>query len=178
MATKLLASAAAVAALGLIASPAVAQESAYGPAEGDWEFTIAGGGNNDKDFENGAFSTVFDIGYYLNDDWSVGARQGFGFAGDNDDLNFDASTSVYTNYHFNLDRWRPFIGASLGYIYGEDVEETFVAGPEVGVKYYIKEDAFIYGRMTYEFLFDSADDADDRFDDGRFVYGLGIGLNF
>ncbi len=168
---------AAALAAGLVGMPVAAQEG-FGPEATDWEFTLSGNGNNDKDFENGGFNSVFDLGYYVTDEFIVGGRQSFGFTGDRDDLNFTASTAGYVQYQFDLDRWRPFVGASLGYLYGEDVEETFTAGPEVGVKYYIKPDAFIYGRMSYEFLFEDTDDADDRFDDGRFVYGVGIGLTF
>ena len=40
------------------------------------------------------------------------------------------STSVALDYHFDLDRFQPFIGASFGYNYGDsDVDETLFAGP-------------------------------------------------
>ena len=155
-----------------------AELSGFGPQEGDWELIISGNGANDKDFDNGTGAATFEVGYYILDELIVGGRQGVGLTASEDDWNLSASTSAFIDYQFDLDRWRPFVGVSIGYLYGEDVEETFIAGPEAGVKYYVKPETFIYVRGAYEFLFDSADDADNQFDDGRFVYGLGIGFNF
>ncbi len=67
---------------------------------------------------------------------------------------------------------------SLGYLYGDGVNETFYGGPEAGLRYYVKSDAFIFGRASYQFLFESGDEIDDQFDDGRFVYTLGVGFTF
>jgi hypothetical protein len=82
------------------------------------------------------------------------------------------------DYHFNLDRWRPFVGANFGGFYGDGVDDTFAAGLEVGVKYYVLPKTFILGSLEYQWLFESAGGADDSFDDGQFIYGLGIGFNF
>src|SRR5690606_15122652 len=141
------------------------------------ELILAGSGANDEDFDSGAGSINAELGHYLTDEVVVGLRQGVSFA-DFGDSAWNGATSIYGQYVFDLDRWRPFLGASLGYLYGDDTEETFIAGPEGGVKYYVKDDTFIYLRGAYEFLFEDADDADDSFDDGRWVYALGIGFNF
>lgn len=56
--------------------------------------------------------------------------------------------------------------------------ESFIAGPEAGIKYFVNDTTFINLGVEYEFVFEDADKADDAFDDGRFVYLLGIGFRF
>ena len=166
-------------ALTLAATPAFGQEyeGDYGPIAGNWELILTGSGSNDEDFDNGAFGINAELGYYFTDELEGVIRQGISYS-DFGESTVAASTSLALDYHFDLDRFRPFIGGSIGYLYGEDINESFVAGPEAGVKYYVKDDTFIYLRATYEFLFEDADDADEAFDDGRFVYALGIGFNW
>ena len=72
--------------------------------------------------------------------------------------------------------WQPFIGAQLGYIYGDNTSDTWVAGPEAGVKYFINSTTFVVGAVEYQFFFDDSDDASDNFDDGQFIYSLGLGV--
>ena len=160
---------------------AMAQEQytadGYGPDAGSWELILGGSGSNDKDFDTGSFDLNAELGYYFPPELEAGLRQGIGFI-EADDSSSAFSTAVFADYHFDFGAVRPFIGASIGYLYGEDVEETFTAGPEAGVKWYVKDETFIYGRATYEFLFEDTDDADNQFDDGRFTYVVGIGFNF
>ena len=61
-----------------------------------------------------------------------------------------------------MGRWWPFVGGSLGYIYGDAVSDTWVAGPEAGVRYFVNETTFILGLVEYEFFFDNADEAERR----------------
>ena len=165
------------AALTLAAGTVSAQEG-VGPEAGSWELLLSGTGASDSDFDAGSFGFTADVGYYFNPALAVGGRQTLSFA-DTGESSWNGATSAFVDYHFFTDRRvRPFIGASLGYLYGDDTEETFIAGPEVGVKWYVKDETFIYGRAAYEFLFDDPDDADDAIDDGRFVYTLGVGFNF
>lgn len=161
---------------------AMAQEQysadGFGPSTGSWELILGASGANDKDFDNGAANLNAELGYYFTPAFEAGVRQGIGWADSSDGSSSNLSTSVFINHHFDFGAVRPFIGASLGYVYGNAVEETFAAGPEAGVKWYVKDETFIYARATYEFLFEDADDADEQFDDGRFTYVAGIGFNF
>ena len=50
------------------------------------------------------------------------------------------------------------------------------AAPELGLKWYLTETAFLLGLVEYQFFFEDAEDADDTFSDGSFVYTLGIGV--
>lgn len=50
--------------------------------------------------------------------------------------------------------------------------------PELGVKYYVKPDTFLYLQTEYQFFFEDADVIDDNFEDGAFVHMAGVGFNF
>ena len=148
------------------------------PEAGDWEFTLSGAGSNNKEFDAGTANVVGDLGYYLTDDVAAIFRQSVGYSSGNNGEDWSANSRIALDYHFTFDDIRPFIGVNIGYIYGDAVDDTWAAGPEVGVKWYVRDGAFIFGRMEYQFFFDSADDVDKNFDDGNFIYALGIGLNF
>lgn len=149
----------------------------YGPQEGEWELTLAGSGSNDKDFETGGFNLEVDASCYFSELLSAGVRQNVGFS-DNAESSWNGSTSVFGQFHFGDTPLRPFVGLSGGYLYGDDVQDTFFGGPEAGVRYYVKPETFLFGRASYQFLFDSGDEIDDQFDDGRFLYTVGVGFTF
>lgn len=146
---------------------------------GDREVTLSGTGSSDKDFDNNIFSLEGSWGQYLSDMGEIGVRQTINLS-DREDSSSDWSfaTRFFYDHHFGGDRMRPFIGVNLGGIYGEKVDDTFSGGPEVGLKYYVLEDTFIMGMVEYQFLFKSASEVDDRFDDGAFFYSVGLGYNF
>lgn len=147
------------------------------PGAGDWEFTLGAQGVNDKDFDNGAASLGTSFGYMFNEVFQVSLRQNVTYS-DFGDSDWNGSTRVAADFHLPMGRFRPFLGANFGWVYGDSIDDTLAAAPEVGFKYYIHDDAFIMGIAEYQFFFEDAGDADDAFDDGQFVYGLGIGLRF
>ena len=153
---------------------------AYGPTVGGWEVTLAGGGTSDQDFENNVLNLNLDASNYYREDLSWGIRQGISVADTPGGSSYNGTTSVFGQYHFggSDSRWRPFVGARLGYLYGDDTEDSFIAGPEAGLRYYVKPEAFLFARANYDFLFNSGDDVSDQFNDGRFVYTVGVGFNF
>lgn len=157
---------------------AFAQED-WGFSQGDWAVTFAGSGTSDNDGDNTTISGDAGVGYFFTDSFEVGVRQGLGYTdveGGNDQWN--ASTVGFIDYHFDLNRWQPFLGINLGYLYGDNVNETWIAGPEGGLKVFLVRDAFLMALVQYNFTFDDADEAEEAFDDGRFVYTLGFGINF
>ncbi|GAB3112228.1 hypothetical protein G8770_19630 [Aestuariicella hydrocarbonica] len=153
-----------------------------GPSAGDREFTLSGTGTSDKDFDNSSMGVSADLGWYLSSHSVWGIRQSLNYAdieGENTSDDFwNGSTRGYYDYHFLSGKARPFVGGSLGGIYGDGVNDSFFAGLEFGLKYYALENTFILARAEYQFFFDSGSDADDAFDDGAFSYVLGIGYHF
>lgn len=146
---------------------------------GDREITIGGQGQSDKDFDNNAFAMTASYGKYISSQSQIGLRQSLSVSDpDGESTDFDGATVGFYDYHFGRSDLRPFIGANLGYNYGDRTEETFSGGPEAGLKYYVLEKTFIQGLVQYQFLFDSSNDVEDNFDDGIIYYSVGMGFNF
>ena len=151
----------------------------YGAHQGDWELTLGGSGNNDKDFGMGSGSIDGSLGYYLTDGWELSLRQGVIFADTGEGADYwNGTTRGALDYHFDLGRLRPFVGANFGGFYGDTIVDTWAAGLEAGLKYYVKPQTFIFAMGEYQWLFEDSENADDNFEDGRFLYSLGIGFNF
>jgi hypothetical protein len=146
--------------------------------QGTREFTLVGSGSSDEDFDATTLSVEAGYGYFFTDNMEIVLRQGLAYAELPGDDDWNASTRLALDYNFGMDPVYPFLGANIGYLYGDTVEEQFVAGPEAGLKFFANEAAFLFGLIEYEFLFEDADEAEENFDDGRFVYSLGIGFIF
>lgn len=144
------------------------------------EFSVSGAGTSDKNFDNNAFTMNLMFGRYMSEGNLLGVRQ-LASAVNNqeaEETDWNGSTRLFYDFHFDMDHWKPFLGVSVGYIYGETLEESWIAGPELGLKYYPLTNTFIAAQLEYQFLFDDADEADDQFEDGVYIYSLGMGYNF
>ncbi|KMQ73879.1 hypothetical protein [Marinobacter subterrani] len=169
--------------LGALPLAAAAQSAEFGPDQGDREFSISGTGSNDRDFNSGSFGVTGDLGWYLRDNMVGGVRQSVNYASiegaDIEDDFWNGSTRGYLDYQFLNDRARPFVGGSLGGIYGDGVKDSAFAGLETGIKYYVQTKTYFLARAEYQFFFNDADDADDAFQDsGAWAYTIGLGYNF
>ena len=164
--------------VALLAAPAISLAQFR---QGDWELTLSGSGANSPDFDGVTFNVNGSLGYFLADQFEIAVRQTVGFSDlGNSDLN--GSTRVAVDFHFDLDRWQPYVGGNIGYAYGDAVSDTWLAAPEAGVKYFVNDTTFIFVSVEYQFFFDEDDGGDDdlsdNFSDGQFLYGLGIGFRF
>lgn len=167
-------------ALAAVSTPVMAQTGAFGPQTGDRELTLSGTGASDKSGDNATFGVSGELGWYISPQTELGVRQSVNYADlpNTDDNMWNGATRGFADYHFGNGRLRPFVGASLGGIYGDGVNDSGFAGPELGVKYYVREKTFVTGRAEYQFFFDNAGAADEAFDDGAWAYTLGMGYNF
>lgn len=151
----------------------------WGMEKGDWEFTLGGGGSSSKDFDANAGSFNASVGYFLSSAFEIGLRQNFSFASGDEGGSAMASTRAALDYHLKLgQKFRPYIGASIGGIYGDDVNESFTGGLEAGVKYYVLPKTFLFGHFEYQWSFDNSNDVNESFDEGSFLYSVGVGFNF
>jgi hypothetical protein len=155
--------------------PAPLPQTGWGPREEDWEITLGGSGASDNDLDTGSLLWAGSVGYFFHPRQEIGVRQSFGYS-DFGDSQTNGSTRLFYDYHLLDKAIRPVVGANFGWVYGDSVEETLAAAPEVGVKWYITESAFLFLLLEYQFFFEDAEDADDTFDDGSFVHTLGIGV--
>ncbi|MGC2856116.1 hypothetical protein ACM64Y_11635 [Novispirillum sp. DQ9] len=165
----------------LLLTPGVAlaqTDDFTGPQVGSWEMTLSGSGSSDTDFDNNTIGVSGSIGQYMMPNVLVGLRQTLNYASNANRDTITGATRVFADYVFDLQRWRPYIGASFGGIYGERVNNTFAAGPELGVKYYPDRNTFIFAQTEYQFTFRDSDEIDDAFDDGGFFHAIGVGFNF
>ena len=157
--------------------------------ENPYEITLGGGGSNSADVNGFTANVNGSFGYYFTDTLEVAIRQSLqytdigGAAGDGSAWN--ASTRIALDMHFPIPaadggpaRFVPYVGANIGYVYGETVNDTFEAAPEAGVKIYLDSRTFIFAQAEYQFFFDKASDADSNFGDGAFVYTIGLGFRF
>jgi hypothetical protein len=168
-----------LAALAAAFFPAIAKADFQ---QGDMELTLSGNANGGNDFDGIAGGITGSIGWFATDQLEVGLRQSIAYTDINTPPNaggqLSGSTRVFADFHFDMGQWQPFVGVNLGYAYGDGVADTWEAAPEGGVKYFVNSTTFIYGMVEYQFFFDDADEVDNAFDDGQFVYSLGIGVKF
>ena len=172
------ASLAVVASLGLFATADTASAEFQ---EQDWELRLSGFASNDVEFDGFISNITGSAGYFFSDQFQAGARQDFSYA-DLSGTVLNGATAIFLNYHFGDPGGpvQPFVGGSIGFAYGDTTNDTFFAGPEVGIKYFFPENDqwFIFGQAEYLFFFEDGSDADDNFDDGVFNYRLGLGVVF
>lgn len=161
-------------------TPVSASGADYAVArEGDWEFTLGGAGSADHDLDNSAGGVNASLGYYLSDAIELVVRQSGSYSdGAGGGTDFDGSTFVAVDHHFGSDRLRPFVGVNLGRLYGDTTNNTSAAGIEGGLKFYAQAKTFIFALANYAWTFEHSSDAADRFDDGAFLWSVGIGFNF
>lgn len=156
----------------------VAQAQDFGFRQGEFSLTLGGSGSNDSDANNGGFNVNGNLGYFVADQLELSIRQSYGYSDFGTGSSWTGATRVGIDYYFDFDRFQPFIGASIGYLYGDQFDDTFAAGPEAGLRFLVNETTFIYASVAYEFFFENASNASDAFEDGQFVYNLGIGFTW
>jgi hypothetical protein len=146
---------------------------------GDYELTLSGQGSNGPDFNGTQFSVDGTLGYFLTKEFELALRQTVSYSdfSGGDGSAWSGSTRVGAYYNIDLGRIVPYVGANIGYVYG-DINDTFAAGPEGGVKFFVNSTTFVKLGVEYQFFFDQDDDASDAFSDGQFIYSLGIGFRW
>ena len=146
---------------------------------GDMEFTLGGAGSSDKKLDNSSGGVNASLGYYLTESLEVLVRQSGTYTnGSNSDADFDGSTFAAIDYHFGTGRLRPFVGVNAGRLYGDTTNNTWAAGIEGGLKFYVQPKTFLFALANYAWTFDHASDADENFDEGAFLWTVGIGFRF
>ncbi len=162
-----------------VAAVAMAPSSSYAYfEEGDKEVTLSGTAANGTDFNGVTAGVNGSIGFFITDNLELGLRQTVTYSDIGVDSALNGSTRVALDFHFDLEALQPFVGVNFGYVYGDAVNDTFEAAPEGGIKWFVNSTTFIFAMVEYQFFFDSADEADNAFEDGQFIYTLGIGFRF
>ena len=165
--------------LAALLAAAAPNLASAGPEAGDRTFSLSGTGSSDEEFDRSVIGVSGELGWFVTDRVEAGLRQNVGVVAiDDGDDAWSGGTRGFVDLHFGAGAFQPYLGVNLGGLYGENVNDTFAAGPEAGAKFYVKDKTFIEAQAEYQFLFDDADEIDDRFDDGAWVYTLGVGYHF
>lgn len=149
----------------------------FGPHAGEFEFTLGGGGASNTDFDNSLGGLNFSAGYFLSDTLEVSVRQSVNYSNGAGDGEYDGATFVALDHHFGTGRLRPFVGVNFGALYGENTTDTWAAGLEGGLKFYVLPQTFVFGLVNYAWTFNDASDAKDNFNDGALLWTVGVGFN-
>ena len=147
------------------------------PAAQDWEITLGGNGTFQSDFkgsprsgQGGNFGANLGLGYYINDNVDIAVRQSLGYGTRG---TWVGATRAAVDYNIVMDKLVPFIGAELGYAYGnKGVVDSWGFGPEAGIKYYLQSKAFIFGMAEYQMPFRGK-----TFANGTWQLALGLGVD-
>ena len=146
--------------------------------EGDNIFGLTGVGSSDENLKHTSFGTNLSLGYFFSNNLAGELRQGFNFSDRTGSDGWNASTRGALDLYLGTETICPLIGANLGYVYGNDITDTLIVGPEVGLKWFVNDTTYISALMEYQFFFTKSDNVGEVFSDGRFVYSLGIGFKF
>ncbi|MEN9840463.1 MAG: hypothetical protein RL376_263, partial [Verrucomicrobiota bacterium] len=76
-----------------------------------------------------------------------------------------------------VERLRPFVGVNFGGLYGDTTNDTWAAGLEGGVKFYVQPTTFLFALVNYAWTFDNGNKATDNFNDGAFLWSVGVGFS-
>lgn len=143
------------------------------------ELTLSGSGSSSKEFDSGTVSATGELGWYYSPQVELGVRQSFNWSKSKDNnSSWNGATRFYSDYHFGAGQWRPYLGASIGFAYGDEVDTTLFAGPEAGLKFYVQPAAFLFVQMEYQFFFKSTSELSSSISDGAYAYSFGAGYNF
>jgi hypothetical protein len=143
-----------------------------------WELFVAGAGGSNSDLDAGGAQAVAAIGYHFNDIVELSVRQNGSYAdaGETSPEIWNGASRAAIDLHIPIGRFVPYAGANFGYAYGDTIRDSMMAGPEAGVKIYLQDDAFLLVGAEYEFFFDKGDSLQTAFDDGQFLYTIGMGM--
>jgi hypothetical protein len=150
---------------------------AEGFAQGDKEIQLNGSGVSSHNFDSTIFSLQGSIGYFLTPNIEGSFRQSLGVSSiENGTSSWNGVSRVAGDYHLDLGRFWPFAGANFGYAYGHHVADGWEAGIEGGLKFFVNNTTFFIGMIEYDWFLTG--NGNNGFDNGQFVYVLGIGFKF
>ena len=129
-------------------------------------------GNNEKSSD--LVGPELGLDYALTPSWSVyGDLVGFNTIGTSSDDGWGGrGTSWVSAINGTWAPGHPFIGPKVGYISGKGVQDGGIVGPELGVRFDVARDVFLYAQAAYDH------DFRNDFNEGIINGGLGLGLRF
>ncbi len=166
--------------IGVIAQTTTATAADFGPHAGEREITLGGSGASNRRFSDSLGGATLSVGEFLNDSQEISIRQSINYS--NPDVpgarqEWSGATRLAFDQHFGTGQLRPFIGVNFGGAYGRNVTDTWAAGIEGGLKYYVHPKTFVFVTPEYNWFFRHASGLRHRFNDGQFNWSVGVGFN-
>jgi hypothetical protein len=153
----------------------------WGPHEGTTEITLSGSGSSNKQMSNSLGGADVSLGYYFAKATELSLRQEVDYTHPQGvSAQWDGSTKLALDQDFlTSSRFRPFIGANIGGIYGQRVRDTWAAGLEGGLKFYALRKTFIVVEPEYDWFFRHAHGliGKAKFNEGEWNWRLGVGFD-
>ena len=143
-------------------------------SQGDFELTLSAVGVSPGSTNGLQTAFATGVGYFLTDNLELALRQQIVYDDFNVAAAFSGATIFAVDWNLTTDsRWQPFIGAQIGYRYGDLVSDSLQAGPEAGIRYFVARGAFLFFVADYQFMINSSGNDDDQFN-----FSIGIGITF
>jgi hypothetical protein len=150
-------------------------------AVGPWTFALSGGGssaiNNDK-LNNSTVGLNLELGHTgkLLLPIEGGIRQGISYS-DVTDSSWALSTKAYLDPRlFRIGNLQSDAGVNIGAAYG-DQPLKWTAAPEADLRFYLKKDVNLFGRIEAPFDLNAANDTFGRFEN-KLSYTIGLQVLF
>lgn len=159
------------------------KEHRRGRGGNKWELALGGiYGHNFQEDDDGSESDLAGIeaavGYALTPYTVVSFEQAGFYSFNAKDEGYGGRSVVGFDLQAGMGGFTPYIGVNVGAIYGESVQDGWVAGPEAGVKVGLGSGAFIYAKGAYDYQFRHSSGWDEAWDEGIVLGGLGAGWRF
>lgn len=157
--------------------------TAYGPQAGDREFTLGFGGASNRYFNSTLGGGAASFGYYLNDTSELLFRQSLDFSdvaglGQPRKVWNADSALAFDEMLVSHGPIRPFVGANLGYVYGDSVRSSWNSGLEAGAKVYVLPKTFLFAMAGYDWFFRHDETIPTGFRSGQWNWSTGVGFTF
>ncbi len=106
-----------------------------------------------SDGTSGGLGAGGSVGYFICDPLELSLRESVLYSSFPNGTNAVINSRLALDYELGRGRLRPFIGAEAGYVIGLHSASSLEAGPEIGVRYFLKDSTFVYGAAEWERFF-------------------------
>lgn len=160
--------------------------SDFAPQTGQRELTFGGSGGSNRSLSDSFGGITASYGMFINERWQAFLRQSINYSNPNNGpRSYNGATKLGALYHFPTGFEMPVAGAvvpvlglNFGRQYGSNINDTWAAGIEGGLKAFVHPRTFVYVLVEYSWLFRNSREIDNNFSDGGYTWSTGVGFRF
>lgn len=149
-------------------------------SDSHWNFSLSGGGvTATGGAKNTTFANEFGMTYNglfgLPMQFETGLRQGISYSSVTGTGGVWGRTAIPVDWNFTIYKnLKAFVGFESSAAYGDSMYARWAVSPEVGFRYYVKDDVYLFTRVNYDFVLNSNVGRDED----AIRYGIGIAFSF